>query len=320
MTLHAIVRAVGGDLYQGGVRANIPAPGHSRDDRSISLLLSQGRLVVHGFGSADWRAVLRMLHERGLIDADGRVVGGGDGAPLTAPDRLSRVETARRLWEGAGQIASATLSLAYLKGRGVANPPSREASDLRHHPCAPISVYRRRSMTRPALVAGVRAPGGDLTAVELTYLDPNGRRTLGLRLSRKTVGLVPSGAAVRLTSAASEMLVAEGVVTALSAIKRFSLPGWALMSAGNLAAWTPPVGVRRVLIAADRGAVGQGAAERLRRRLSAAGLSACVRLPEAPFGDWNEAVTDEQRKGRSEEGWGRRGGGDRPTRPAGEAS
>ena len=195
MTLHAIVRAVGGDLYQGGARANIPAPGHSRRDRSISLLLSQGRVVVHGFGGADWRAALRMLRERGLIDADGRFVNDGS-APVAAPDRSCRVRTACHLWEGTGPITQATLSLAYLKGRRVLSDPGG-ICDLRHHACAPISVYRKQSTTRPALVAGVRAPGGDLTAIELTYLDPNGRRAVGLRLSRKTVGLVPTGGRLR---------------------------------------------------------------------------------------------------------------------------
>jgi len=290
MTLHAIVRAVGGDLYQGGARANIPAPGHSRCDRSISLLLSQGRLIVHGFGGADWRAALQMLREQGLIDADGRVVGIGSSLAV-APDRSCRARTVRNLWEGAAPITAASLSFSHLRRRRVLSDPSRIA-DLRHHACAPISVYREKSATRPALVAGVRAPGGDLTAVELTYLDPNGCRAVGLRLSRKTVGLVPAGAAVRLASAASEMLVAEGVMTALSAIERFELPGWALMAANNLAAWTPPDGVRQVLIAADRGAVGQGAAERLRRRLLAGGLGVCIRLPDPPFGDWNEAAAD----------------------------
>ena len=66
-----------------------------------------------------------------------------------------------------------------------------------------------------------------------------------------------------LSPAAAEMVVGEGVFTTLSAIDRFRLPGWALMSANNLAAWTPPPEVRRVLIAADRGAVGEGAAARL---------------------------------------------------------
>ena len=129
-----------------------------------------------------------------------------------------------------------------------------------------------------------------LTAVELTYLDRNGRLASGLRLTRKTVGLVPAGAAVRLAPAAAEMLVGEGGVTTLCAMDRFQLPGWALMAANNLAAWTPPAQVRRVLIAADRGAVGEGAAARLRRRLVPGGLEVRIVLPDPPFGDWNEVA------------------------------
>lgn len=71
MTLHAIVAALGGDLYQNGRRANVPGPGHSRRDRSVSLLLAEGRVVVHGFGGADWRVVRDDLCKRGLIDPRG---------------------------------------------------------------------------------------------------------------------------------------------------------------------------------------------------------------------------------------------------------
>ena len=44
--LAAIVRALGGDLYAGGGRANVPGPGHSAADRSVSLMLSDGRSVL----------------------------------------------------------------------------------------------------------------------------------------------------------------------------------------------------------------------------------------------------------------------------------
>jgi putative DNA primase/helicase len=53
MPLRAIVRALGGELYDGGRRANVPAPGHSARDRSVSLLWTGERLVAHGFGEAD---------------------------------------------------------------------------------------------------------------------------------------------------------------------------------------------------------------------------------------------------------------------------
>lgn len=109
-----------------------------------------------------------------------------------------------------------------------------------------------------------------------------------MRLSRKTIGAIPSGSAVRLNPAAASMVVGEGVFTTLSAIEHFGLPGWALLSTSNLRQWSPPEGVRMVMIAADRGAAGEAAAEALRQRLGARGVVAALNLPPEPFGDWNE--------------------------------
>ena len=61
MSLRTIVRALGGDLYDRGRRANIPAPGHSAADRSVSLLLENNRIIVHTFGDGDWKAVLDLV-------------------------------------------------------------------------------------------------------------------------------------------------------------------------------------------------------------------------------------------------------------------
>ena len=136
--------------------------------------------------------------------------------------------------------------------------------------------------------------------MEIAYLDPDGRAARRLRLPRKTVGAAPGGVAVRLSPPGAEMLVGEGVATTLSAMARFDLPGWALLSAGNLARWSAPGGVRRVLIAGDRGQAGETAAAELCARLRAEGAAARVCLPPEPFGDWNEAlaVDREEEEGR----------------------
>lgn len=42
LSLREIVAALGGDLHHGGQSANVPAPGHSQADRSVSLLLVPG--------------------------------------------------------------------------------------------------------------------------------------------------------------------------------------------------------------------------------------------------------------------------------------
>lgn len=291
MTLRAIVAALGGELYQCGRRANVPAPGHSQADRSVSLLLEGDRLVIHGFGAADWRTVRDHLRDRGLIDAEGRVAGGSLSlaSPSTArPAAGARVEVARRLWAATIPITEGDLCARHLRRRGI-EARLEDLEDLRRHPAAPVSVFRDGGRTCPALVAAVRCPEGRVSAVELTYLDPDGRRADWMRLSRKTVGLMPAGAAVRLAPPGPVMVVAEGVMTTLSASARFGLPGWALLSAGNLARWTAPATAHRVMIAADRGAAGEAAAAMLLSRLSSQGVAACLHLPPAPFGDWNEA-------------------------------
>lgn len=289
MTLRALVATLGGDLYGGGMRANVPAPGHSANDRSISLWLDGGRLIIHGFGGVDWRAMRDDLRRRGLVDAEGCVrCEGVPGSSELRPDRRARSAVASSLWEAALPVTATDVAAAHLRRRRVRCGSGVE--NLAFHPACPAAVYRGGGPRRPALLARISDANGQLTAVELTYLDLNGVTATGLRLPRKTVGCVPAGAAVRLSPAAPEMLVGEGVATTLSAIDRFGLPGWALLSAGNLAAWTPPVEVRRILIAADSGRVGGEAAQRLRRRLRAAGLSVEIRSPGPEFNDWNDAA------------------------------
>lgn len=318
MSLGAIVRALGGDLYAGGRRANIPAPGHSPADRSVSLLLEGDRVIVYSFAGDDWREVLAGLRRLGLVDATGRLRGGA--AAEVAPERPAREvrrAVAAALWRGARPVAG-TLAGRHLRARGVAREPPAE---LGFHPAAPVRVYGPAGgPSRPALLAAVREPCGALCAVEVTYLAPNGARAR-LRLPRKTVGVLPAGAAVRLDPAHDVLLVAEGVFSALSAGERFGLPAWALLSAGRLSAWRPPAGVRGVLVAGDRGRVGEHAAAALAARLGAAGLKVAVRLPPAPFGDWNEAAAaapraQEAEEGRTEAsrsgGWSPGGSGDRP--------
>lgn len=299
MSLRAIVAALGGELYAGGRRANVPAPGHSPADRSVSLLLADGRVVAHSFGAASWRDVLDDLRARGLIDATGAPTGAAlpgavrlGGSDLTG---LERVAAAQALWCAGAALRDRAPAGRYCRWRGIEGDLI-ELTALRSHPSAPVAIYRPAGRTMPALLAAVTDAFGEITAVEVTYLDPNGRRTRALRLSRKTVGRLPAGSAVRLASMSPELLVAEGVFTALSAMAAFQLPGWALLSASNLRRWGPPDGVRRVLIAADRGRGGEAAAAELRERLVARGVAAVIRLPPRPHGDWNEAAQAEGRR------------------------
>jgi hypothetical protein len=296
VSLKSIVRACGGELYAGGRRANIPAPGHSRHDRSVSLWLHGGRLVVHSFGSADWREVLDDLRTRGLIDARGALHrGAGVCSAWAEPDDRARLETAQRLWSESRPLVG-SLAERHLRLRRIAVTPGAEA--LRHHPQVPTAIYADRGRRLPALLAAIRDPHGAVTAVEVTYLARSGHRVERLRVSRKTIGIVRPGSAVRLDPPGPDLLVGEGVFTTLSAAARFHLPGWALLSIRNLKTWRAPPGVSRVLIAADRGRPGEAAAAWLQAQLEAQGVRAWIELPPRPFGDWNEVDAAEPAAGR----------------------
>lgn len=295
MSLGHIVKALGGDLYDGGSRANIPAPGHSARDRSVSLLLKDGRVFVHAFSNqTDWREVFDQLRQCGLIDDDKRPTGPGSaqgggagrrGRDPPATDRV-RLEAARRIWDEGRPIGGA-LGERHCRLRGVRRRlPEPEV--VRFCSATPLAAYRDTRQTRPALLFALSAADGAFTAVEITYLAPNGLRADTLKLARKTVGLVPPSSAIRLDPSAPEMLVGEGVFTTLSATERFALPGWALMSTRNLRTWIAPEGVRAVLIAADRGAAGEASAEILAERLRRRGVRVRIAPPPPPHGDWND--------------------------------
>lgn len=292
MSLRAIVRVLGGDLYDNGRRANIPAPGHSRRDRSVSLLERDGRLIIHTFGDGDWRAVRDDLRARGLLKPGAARTAPSREKGPRAPDdetRQRRTDVAHALW-AAGRAIEGTISGRYCRGRGVVDLlPGPEA--LRHHGFAPVSVYSPGRATRPALLAAVRDLDGAVSAIEITYLTPGGRRAFDLALPRKTVGALAPGGAVRLDRPSAQMLVAEGVFTALAARARFGLPAWALLSTSNLRRWRAPPGVVSVLIAADRGPDGEASAAHLAAALAQTGVHVRIALPPEPFGDWDEAAS-----------------------------
>jgi hypothetical protein len=240
----------------------------------------------HAFAGDDWRAVLRDLEARGLVDREGRLTGRGGRAPAAPPALAprARARAARALWGETRPLAGA-LAAQMLLRRGITRPPG---PDLRFHPAVPAAVYAGRGRPRPALLAAVRDGAGAVTAVEVRYLAPDGAPAT-VATPRKTIGVLPPEAAVRLDAPGSRLLVGEGVFTCLSAAERFGWPAWALLSAARLARWRPPPGLRAVLVAADPDPAGRSAAAALAGRLRAMGLRCAVRWPPPPFADWNDA-------------------------------
>ena len=121
--------------------------------------------------------------------------------------------------------------------------------------------------------------------MQRTWLDPSRPAKAPTAPPRKALGRV-HGRAVRFampTGDAAALLVGEGIETVLSLVAAVpALPAAAALSAGSLAAFAPPPGTARLLIAADRDPAGRRAAARLEARSLARGLvAATARLRSA---------------------------------------
>ena len=140
---------------------------------------------------------------------------------------------------------------------------------------------------RPALVAAIADTACALQGVQVTLLSPTGAGKAAVATPRRVIGAMRGGA-VKLTPARPDLVIAEGVETALSATSVFGRPAWAALSASNLAAFTPPALVERLIIAADRDDAGLDAGETLAARL-AVRLEVSIRPPD-DVEDWNAAA------------------------------
>ena len=203
-----------------------------------------------------------------------------DAGEETVAERVAR---ARRLWAACRPLAG-TPAEAYLRARAIARC---RFPALRFHPRL---HYRDEAGFRrfPALVAAVTEPGGYVTGVHRTWLDPHRPAKAPVAAARKTMGRA-YGLAVRLGSGAGAgpLLVGEGIETVLSLLTAVpALAGAAALAAGSLGAFSVPPGVSRLLIARDGDPEGETAAERLAMRCAEAGIDATVLVPER--GDFND--------------------------------
>jgi len=199
------------------------------------------------------------------------------------PTPQQRREWAGRLWADA-RPAAGTLVETYLRARGISGPIP---DALRFLPdCKHASGVRL-----PAMVAAIVDAEGALTAVHRTYLRRDGTGKAAVEPAKATLGPI-SGSVIRLHPATTELVIAEGIETALSASILFGLPAWSAIAAGNLSRIALPTGVRAVVIAADPDPPGQREAELAAERWKAEGRHVRIATPDDPEKDFNDLLRE----------------------------
>ena len=209
--------------------------------------------------------------------------------PSRLPAQTGSPEAARRLF-AMSQPVMRTLAESYLRNRGIT--PLREDGALRFHPrCYYRPDDHSPIETWPAMIAVVTDLSGAITGAHRTWLDPDGFDPVRLGKApidtpRRAMGDL-LGNAVRFGAANDVLAAGEGIETMLSLRCVLpTLPMAAALSANHLTALLLPPTLRRLYIARDNDAAGDGAAMTLTERAHADGIEAIIWSPRR--GDFNE--------------------------------
>ena len=202
-------------------------------------------------------------------------------------DDEKRIEQALVIWSETKPLRG-TLAETYLRSRYILEVPDQALEALRFHPACPWQGERR-----PALIALVR----DVITDEPTGIHRTALTAAGAKLGRKMLGLKADGA-IKLAVATTELAIAEGVETALSATILGFGPAWSMIDAGELGKFPVLPWIERLTIIVDNdiGGAGQRAASATRARWEAAGLRVRTVTPSTPGHDANNILIELERR------------------------
>ncbi|WP_029074474.1 DUF7146 domain-containing protein [Kaistia adipata] len=310
-----VAAALGGEVT-GRNSVSAPGPGHSRADRSLSIMIdprAPGGFVVTSFagddpleckdhvrgrlGLEEWRPTRK--DDAAPIDfvnrMEERVRKSGDSAtePASNPDqgndRLFPIAT--RMWDEATSIKD-SLAETYLRTRGLWLPSVIIAGgQLRFHPSCTFKLGDGSRLNAPAMLALMTdAETGEPRAVHRTALSPEGGKLDDPRLGnpKKMLGRA-RGAVVRLCPNQGPALgIAEGIENAVAAVCGGLGAVWAAGMAANLQSLPVLAGIETLRILADVGAAGEKAASECGGRWVDAGRQVEALYPKT--GDWNDMM------------------------------
>ncbi|HBK90776.1 MAG TPA: DNA primase [Parvularcula sp.] len=213
-------------------------------------------------------------HVDALVEAERFL---GAHRSLSTPTNRHHGAVAARLFAAARPINGSPVE-TYLRSRGINDAVAADA--LRFHPhCYCHGPNADRPIILPAMLAAVTDNAGRISGLMRTYLSADGSQKAPIDSPRRAMGAL-AGNGVRFGPHAEVMAVGEGIETMLSL--RIAMPTLSMiaaLSAAHLAAFVPPVRLRRLYIAADSDAAGRNAAARLAERLKALAIETSQLTP-----------------------------------------
>ncbi len=280
-----ITKHLGGDWHSH--YGTVPGPGHSADDRSVTVRDHQTDpcdVVIRSFAGddeiaikKDWRA-RGLLPRRSQIDRTAETVAQAKIAPAHQKDvDESNVRTAWWLWHKISQPAQGTVVETYLKWRGISLnhfPPTIRllpANDRHPHP----AMIAAAGLAAEPFCGEYLLEPNQFRGAHLTYLQTNGHGKADVNPPRRMLGRI-KGSPICLIppNDGNGLIIAEGIESALAGYQASGLGSWAAGAANFMPALADAVPdfIESVTVFIEEDLAGRRGAEELVGRLAARGI------------------------------------------------
>lgn len=277
-----VARQAGVKLARAGREMKGCCPFHPDKSPSFTIYADDRRFQCFGCGAEGdvldfvQRAYGVKLH--GAIEMlDGGALRELEQQRVVATPKADWSKAALSIWNEAGPITG-TAADAYLRSRGITTEPPNTLrfAHLR---------YPQEQGRRPALIAAVCAPNGDLTGIQRTFLDGSGRKA-DVPEVKLSLGRV-AGGAIQLGPPVASLVVTEGLEDGLTLAQALGRSVWVSAGTSMLPRMELAEITRAVVIGADGDAPGETAANKAAHAFAAAGRKVRIMRPASGYKDFN---------------------------------
>jgi putative DNA primase/helicase len=279
LTIRQIATALGGDV-SNRTSCNVPGPGHSKADRSLTVTIARGgRLIVHSHAGDDWKVSRDYVHDRlGLgRDYDRNALQKPFVVVDSGPDETKTKTKAWALdiWSKSVNPAGTLVERYLREHRGLQLSGDIAGSVVRFHGSLRFDEFSRK----PGMVCLFRdIATNEPCGIHRTFLD----RETGQKIDRKMLG-VAKRAAIKIDDAesvSSKLTIGEGFETVLAARLAGLGPVWALGSTSGIQFFPVLSGLAELTILEENDAASRKAGSACARRYLAADKPVNVVTPK----------------------------------------
>ena len=277
-----VARQAGVKLARAGREMKGCCPFHPDKTPSFTVYADDRRFQCFGCGAeGDVLDFVQRAYGVKLIGAIEMLDGGAlrelEQQRVVATPKADWSKAALAIWAAATPIED-TPAHAYLRSRGITMklPHTLRFARLR---------YPQETDRRPALVAAVCAPGGDLTGIQRTFLTEDGRKA-DVPEVKLSLGRV-AGGSIQIGGAVASLVVTEGLEDGLTLAQALGRSVWVSAGTSMLPRMELADVTRAVVIGADGDAPGETAANKAAHAFAATGRKVRIMRPSLGFKDYN---------------------------------